>query len=119
MSVGWRRPARVGPLHLAPAALRPPALLPRPLLQAREAYERAVKLEPSDTQLQVSLQKALARESKQIAENKHIFKRRLDDGGGGGGGEQAKRPQTVRPSAAKKEKTLLSFADEDAAEDEG
>ena len=79
-----------------------------------------MKLEPSDTQLAVALQKASAREAKQIAEHKHTFKRRLDDGGGGGSGggsgEQAKRQQTVRPSAAKKEKTLLSFGED---EDEG
>ena len=80
-----------------------------------------MKLEPSDTQLAVALQKASAREAKQIAEHKHTFKRRLDDGGGGGGsgggsGEQAKRQQTVRPSAAKKDKTLLSFGED---EDEG
>ena len=35
-------------------------------MQAREAYERACKLEPSDSQLQVALQKALAREAKQV-----------------------------------------------------
>lgn len=35
-------------------------------MQAREAYERAVKLEPNDAQLQVALQKAAAKESKQV-----------------------------------------------------
>lgn len=35
-------------------------------LQAREAYERACKLEPSDSQLQVALQRASAREAKQV-----------------------------------------------------
>lgn len=84
-------------------------------MQAREAYERAVKLEPSDAQLAVTLQRAAARETKQIAEGKHTFKRKLNtESGSGGSREQQKRQQIVRPSAAKKEKTLLSFgADED------
>jgi hypothetical protein len=90
-------------------------------VQAREAYEQACKLEPNDSQLQLALQRAAAREGKQVAEGKHTFKRKLDAGGGsggGGGGQQEKRPQTVRPSAAKKEKTLLSFGGDEEEEEE-
>lgn len=111
---GLLRPA-AAPLRPrpAPAPAAPAASAP----QAREAYERACKLEPSDTQLQVSLQKAAAREGKQIAEHKHTFKRTLElDEGGSGGGSGArheKRQQLVKPSAAKKEKTLLSFGEEE------
>ena len=89
------------------------------VVQAREAYEQACKLEPNDAQLQLALQRAAAREGKQVAEGKHTFKRKLDAGGGsggGGGGQQEKRPQTVRPSAAKKEKTLLSFGGDEEEE---
>ena len=90
------------------------------VVQAREAYEQACKLEPNDAQLQLALQRSAAREGKQVAEGKHTFKRKLDagggSGGGGGGGAQEKRPQTVRPSAAKKEKTLLSFGGDEEEE---
>ena len=90
--------------------------------QAREAYDHALKLEPSDTQIQLALQKAAAMESKQAAAGKHVFKRRLGDDGGdapaGAGRRQEKRQQTVRPSVAKKEKTLLSFG-EDEEQEEG
>ncbi|PRW57006.1 hsp70-Hsp90 organizing 2 [Chlorella sorokiniana] len=85
--------------------------------EAREAYERACKLEPSDSQLQVALQKATAREAKQIAEHKHTFHKRErdeDERGGGGKGHEGKRHQATVPAAAKKkEKTLLSFGEEE------
>ncbi|KAL4452426.1 hypothetical protein ABPG75_008088 [Micractinium tetrahymenae] len=79
--------------------------------QAREAYERAAKLEPNDAQLQVALQKAAAKESKQISEGKHVFKRRLEDSKEDDGG--GKRQQTVPAAAKKKEKKLLSFGDDE------
>lgn len=61
----------------------------------------------------MSLQKASAREEKQAAEGKHKFKRKLDNRQ-----ELAKRQvTTVRPSAAKKEKTLLSFGDDEHDDD--
>ena len=40
------------------------------VVQAREAYEQACKLEPNDAQLQLALQRAAAREGKQVAEGK-------------------------------------------------
>ena len=45
--------------------------------QAREAYERACKLEPSDSQLQVALQKALAREAKQVGRSAASYAARM------------------------------------------
>jgi hypothetical protein len=85
------------------------------LLQAREAYQAACRLEPNEVQLQVSLQRATAREEKEAAEGKHKFKRKLE---AGGEQQQGKRPETVRRSAAKKEKTLLSFADDEVGSEE-
>lgn len=52
--------------HHLPCLPRP--ALPGPPWQARGAYEQAVKLEPNDTQLQVALQKAAAKESKQVGQ---------------------------------------------------
>lgn len=63
------RVALVMPTNNKGAFLPPtlPTLPAHPLSsQAREAYERACKLEPSDSQLQVALQKATAREAKQV-----------------------------------------------------
>lgn len=95
-----------------------PCVPHHPCLQAREAYERACKLEPNDAQLQVSLQRAAAREAKQIAEHKHTFKRKLEEeeAGGGGGGGRERGAVPVRPSAAKKERTLLSFGGDEEEE---
>ena len=59
------------PLHRLLLVTHPPAyptVSPTHPLQAREAYERAVKLEPNDTTLAISLQKASSKEAKQISE---------------------------------------------------
>ena len=115
------------------AAPSPPPSLPPPHppsnpSQAREAYERACKLEPDDAQLQVSLTRATTLEAKEVAANKHKFKRRLESEAGAAEGQEPerqrqrqpdKRQPTVRPSAATKERTLLSFGGDEEEEEEG
>lgn len=44
------------------------------LLQAREAYEKALELEPDDRQLQEMRHKADVQERRQAEERKHKFK---------------------------------------------
>jgi hypothetical protein len=63
-------------------------------------------LEPSDSQLQVALQKAAAQEEKEAAEGRHKFKRKLEER------DANKRQRLARPPAAKKD-NLLSFGEDE------
>lgn len=80
-------------------------------MQAREAYEAAVKLEPDDQHLRSALQKALTLESRDEAEKRHRFKRKHEGGGGGGGGQQEQQQQRKKQEGSGKgaRKGPLSF----------
>ncbi len=79
--------------------------------QAREAYEKALALEPQNDSLQQGLQKADVQLRKQEAEGKHTFKKR-DLLGKPVASGTAKRPRTDA-TQGRKQKGLLSFDDDD------
>jgi Flp pilus assembly protein TadD len=97
--------------------------------EAEEAYRRASMLEPADTALRQSVERAAAAARKLRREGKHVFR----SGGGGGGGAGGKEaagggkpaaPAPVPPPPAPSvpvtgKKTMLSFADDDDDEEEG
>ena len=82
------------------------------LLQAREAYEVAAKLEPDDQHVQNALQKARNFEARQEADHKHKFKRKHDAGSGGGSQQQQQQRGKDGGGTDKKRKALLSFDDD-------
>jgi tetratricopeptide (TPR) repeat protein len=91
--------------------------------EAADAYARAAELEPGDRALFDAMQRARAADARETAEGRHKFKRKAEEGGGGGVGGAAKRrevPAAHAPaSAAVRNRTLLSFGDEeDAGDDE-
>lgn len=92
--------------------------------EAKEAYEKAVKLEPDDQALQRSLDKAAALELQHAREHKHIF-RKIKAGSQKqkqqqqqGAGEAAAAAAAGEKGGKQKKKAKLSFQLEDAEDQE-
>ena len=89
---------------------------------AREAYERALALDPENEQMQSSLEQAKTKEEEALRSGKFTFqsvKRKNKEGGDGGGAGDAaadavvgKVKKRIKHAGVRNEK-LLSFADED------
>jgi hypothetical protein len=83
--------------------------------EAKEAYERAAKIEPDNQGLHAALQKAEMLELQQAGEKKHVFKKhRVGSGRGEEGAGRDRKVQKCHQSEGKK--SLLSF--DDAGEEE-
>ena len=78
--------------------------------EAREAFQKAVALEPNDEILQAQLSKAMAMEEKERASGQHKFKRKRDEGKGKRGGAVV---VPITEGFGAKKKQLLSFDDDD------
>ena len=87
------------------------------LLQAREAYEKGLELEPDDRTMQEARHRAHINERKAIEAHQHKFKRREGPGGLPHAGSKRTGPpeKKARSQAAAgvKNKSMLSFAGED------
>lgn len=89
-------------------------------LQAREAYEKGLELEPDDHAMQEARHKANVNERKAMETHQHRFKKREPGGGAGTkhhlkqqqGQAQSKKPR-VQPAAGVRDQARLSFADEE------
>lgn len=92
-------------------------------MQAREAYEKALELEPDDKSLQEARHRAHVAEHKAMEVHRHKFKRREPDSGQRQRPGTAKKPQqmtaTVNAKAAAgvKNKSKLSFGEDEELED--
>jgi len=86
--------------------------------EAKEAYERALKLEPNDQALQRGYEKALAMELKHVREKKHIFKkaRGLQGSKVGADFKGSKSEGQQKKEKNKNAKFALSFSDEELEE---
>jgi hypothetical protein len=84
------------------------------VLQAREAYERGLELEPDDRAMQEARHKANVNERKAIQAHQHKFKRRepADAAQKNRQEQQGKKPK-VQAAAGGRNQGMLSFADED------
>ena len=79
--------------------------------EAREAFQKALALEPSDVTLQTQLSKAMAMEAKEVASGQHKFKRKKEDiKDKKGGAGVVSVAESLRGT---KKKQLLSFDDEE------
>lgn len=83
--------------------------------EAREAFERAAKIEPDNTSIQKSLQQAMMREMQEVQANKHTFKSKTIVGGQStrSTGEAKAGISKVTEPLRNSKKKLLSFDQED------
>jgi len=92
-------------------------------VQAREAYEKALKLEPDDKGLQEARHKAHVAEHKAMEIHRHKFKRREPDSthrhqpGTAKKHQQAVVQDSAKAAAGVSNKSKLSFEEDEEPED--
>ncbi len=92
-------------------------------MQAREAYEKALELEPDDKSLQEARHRAHVAEHKAMEVHRHKFKRREPESARMHKPGAAKKPQQAAVSGSAKaaasvtNKSKLSFGEDEESED--
>lgn len=76
-----------------------------PQSKAASEFEKALKLEPANEQVQLALTRARVAAARQETEGKHRFKRKLS--------ASDKAPASAPKPAAKQKRAVLSFQEDD------